>query len=102
MGSAPVPAHLEPGEDVHQALLGHSVWLYSSMASNSGSPRRYEELKQREQTTLVTARVSSGAMSRAVSCAALSVSHRDAASRQTGAGERQPGGDEGVMIKPRG
>lgn len=25
MGSARVPAHLEPGEDVHQALLGHGV-----------------------------------------------------------------------------
>jgi len=25
MGSPHVPAHLEPGEDVHQALLGHSV-----------------------------------------------------------------------------
>lgn len=25
MGSAHIPAHLEPGEDVHQALLGHGV-----------------------------------------------------------------------------
>lgn len=25
MRSAHAPAHLEPGEDVHQALLGHSV-----------------------------------------------------------------------------
>lgn len=71
------------------ATVSTIPWLYSSMASNSGSPRRYEELKQREQTTLVTARVSSGAMSRATSCAALSVSHRDAASRQTGVEERQ-------------
>lgn len=82
------------------ATVSTIPWLYSSTASNSGSPRRYEELKQREQTTLVTARVNSGATSRAVSCAVMSVSHKDAASRQTGVegrGRRRGDGEaEGV------
>lgn len=55
------------------------------MASNSGSPLWYDELKQSEQMTFVTARVSSGDRSRASPAAASSnrMEHRDWASAQT-------------------
>lgn len=65
------------------ATVSTIPWLYWSIASNSGSPRLYEELKQSVHTTFVTARVSSGDKSTAELCRVVRISHIELASRQT-------------------
>lgn len=71
------------------ATVSTIPWLYWSIASNSGSPHLYEELKQRVQTTFVTARVNSGAKSTAELCRLVRISHIELASRQTGKSKKK-------------